>query len=332
MTERRAFVAGALSLLAAPLAAAAQPAERVYRLGILGDFPPPRTSPSTAAYYENLRAGLREHGYVEGRNLALEFRWTEGKPGRVPALAAELVGLPVDVVVAGSTRSALAYRTASARVPVVFVGLVDPVGSGLVSSLARPGGNVTGVSWDVTPETSAKLLELLKEAVPAVSRVAALWQPGFPAVASRLQETQRAAGVLGVTLQPVAMPNPDDYTDAFTAVTRGRAGGLVVLPSFIGWNRPRPLLDFAAERRLPAAYYTRELVDQGGLMSYGPSFPDVTRRAAAYVARILKGAKPADLPVEQPTKFELIVNMKTARALGLTVPPSVLARADEVIE
>ena len=329
---RRPAVLVALALLAAPLAAGAQPAQRVYRVGILGDYAAPRTSPATAAYLENLRAGLREQAYVEGRNLVFEFRWVEGKPERIPALAAELVGLPVDVIVLASTRSALIFKAATSRVPIVFIGLVDPVGSGLVSSLAHPGGNVTGVSWDVTPETSAKLLALLKEAVPTVSRVAVLWGPGFPGAARQLQETQRAAGVLGVTLQSVAMPDPDDYTQAFAAITRERAEALVVLPSFIGWNRPKPLVDFAAQRRLPAAYYLREIVDQGGLMSYGPNFPDVTRRGTAYVAKILKGAKPSDLPVEQPAKFELIINMKTAKSLGLTIPPSVLLQADEIIE
>jgi putative ABC transport system substrate-binding protein len=317
------------ALLAAPPAAGAQPAPRVYRVGLVGDSP---GDPSFAPYLENLRAGLREQGYVEGQNLLLEIRWFEGKWDRIPALAAELVGLPVDVFVSGSNRSAFAAKAATTRVPIVFVGLVDPVGSGLVANLARPGGNVTGVSWDVTPETGAKLLALLKEAAPKLSRVAALWQKTSSGSARYAQEAQRAAGALGVTLQLLEMQNPDEYTDAFAAITRERAEGLVVLPSFIGWRRPKPLLDFAAQHRLPAAYYTRELVDQGGLMSYGPHFPDITRRATTYVARILKGAKPADLPVEQPTKFEFVINLRTAKALGLTIPPAVLVRADELVQ
>jgi putative ABC transport system substrate-binding protein len=329
VTTRRKLLATALGLLVARISTGTQATPRVYRLGFLRTHP---AHPEETAYVEDLRAGLREQGYVEGQNLVFEVRWTEGKWDRVPALVAELVGLPVDVFVSASARSALAAKSAPGGVPVVFVGVVDPVGAGLVQSLARPGGNVTGVSWDVTPETSAKPLAYLAEAAPRVSRVAALWQSAFPGAGRLMQAAQDAARALSVTLLPVAMPNPDDYTDAFAAITRERAEGLVVLPSWIGWSRPRPLLDFAARRRLPAAYHWRGLVEQGGLMSYGPDFRDVTRRAATYVARIFRGARPADLPVEQPAKFELVVNLRTARALGLTLPPALLARADEVIQ
>jgi putative ABC transport system substrate-binding protein len=275
MRRAAAFFLSLLSVSSAggPAVAGAQPAQRVYRVGMLGEYPPPRMSPSAAAYYENLRTGLREHGYVEGRNLVLEFRWTEGNVERLPSLAAELARLPLDAILAGSTRSALAFKAATDRVPIVFIGIVDPVGSGLVQSLARPGGNVTGVSWDVTPETSAKLLVFLKEIAPSVSRATVLWQSTFPAAPLLLQATQSAARTLGVALHPHDMIRADDYTDAFATIARERAEGLVVLPSSIGWNRPRPLLDFAAQRRLPAAYYTRELVDQGGSSPTGRTSP-----------------------------------------------------------
>jgi putative tryptophan/tyrosine transport system substrate-binding protein len=285
---------------------------------------------------EAFRQGLRDLGYVEGRNVVIEYRGAEGKPERLPALAAELVALKVDVIVAGGgTAGVLAAKQATKTIPIVFAsGASDPVSSGLVTSLARPGGNVTGLTG-LGPELVGKVLELLTQAVPGVSRVAALWQPGTLGertekdMLKRAEDTGRA---LGVRLQFVEARGPDDFDRAFSDMTRARAGALAVLGSAMFFNERRRLVDLAAKHRLPAVYPWRDGVDAGGLMSYGPNGPDLFRRAAAYVDKILKGAKPADLPVEQPTKFELVVNLKTAKALGLTIPQTLLLRADQVIE
>jgi ABC-type uncharacterized transport system substrate-binding protein len=264
----------------------------------------------------------------------IEFRDAEGKPERLPALAAELVALKVDVIVAPSTPHALAAKQATKTIPIVFASAPDPVTSGLLTSLARPGDNVTGLS-NLTPELVGKCLELLTRAVPAVSRVAVLWQPGARGERTdkdMLKAGDVAARALGVRLQFVEARGPADFDRAFSDMTRARADALTVLPSPMFINERRRLVDLAAKNRLPAVYPWREGVDAGGLMAYGPSVSDLFRRAATYVDKILKGAKPGDLPVEQPTKFELIINLKTAKALGLTIPPSVLRRADEVIE
>jgi putative ABC transport system substrate-binding protein len=334
--DRRTFLAGTGAvLLAAPLAAEAQQAAKVTRIGYL--------SPNLAAsphLPEAFRQGLRDLGYVEGRNLVIEYRDAEGKGvERFPVLAAELVALKVDVIfVGGSTRAALAAMQATKTIPIVFTGVGDPVTSGLVTNLARPGGNVTGLSG-LGPELVGKCLELLTQAVPGVSRVAVLSRPGAlgertdKAMLTGAEVTGRA---LGVRLQFVeARGGPEDFDRfdrAFSDMTRARAGALTVLPSNMFTNERRRLVALAAKNRLPAVYTSREFVDAGGLMAYGANTPDLFRRAATYVDKILKGAKPADLPVEQPTKFELVINLKTAKALGLTIPQSLLQRADEVIQ
>ncbi len=283
---------------------------------------------------EAFRQGLRDLGYVEGRNLVIEYRFAEGKSERLPALAAELVALKVDVIVAVTTPEALAAKKATRTLPIVFVAAADPVTSGLVSSLARPGGNVTGLS-SFFPELVGKRLELLTQAVPGVSRVAVLWHPGFlPERTEKdmLKGAEVTAQALGVRLQFLEARGPADFDRAFSEMTRARAGALTVLGTTMLFNERRRLVDLATKSRLPAVYPWREGVDAGGLMAYGPNIPDLFRRAATYVDKILKGAKPSDLPVEQPTKFELVINLKTAKALGLTIPPSLLGRADEVLQ
>jgi putative ABC transport system substrate-binding protein len=330
--ERRTFMAMLTGgLLAAPLVAEAQQAAKVARIGYL-------TGTNLAAnphLHEAFRQGLRDLAYVEGRNLVIEYRDAEGKPERLPALAAELVALKVDVIVTGGgTPTALAAKQATRTLPIVFAFAADPVTSGLVTSLARPGGNITGLSI-LTTELVGKCLELLKQAVPGVSRVAVLWSPG--ALGERtekdmLKGADVAGRALGVRLQFVEARGPADFDRAFADMTKARTGALTVLPSAMFVNERRRLVDLAAKNRLPAVYPWREFVDAGGLMSYGPNVADLFRRAATYVDKILKGAKPADLPVEQPTKFELVINLKTAKALGLTIPPSLLGRADEIIQ
>jgi ABC-type uncharacterized transport system substrate-binding protein len=323
--DRRAFLAGAAALLAAPLAAKAQQAGRVYRVGYLstGALPP-----------EAFLQGLRDLGYVEGRNVVIDYRSAEGKPERLPALAAELVALKVDVIVAPNTPAALAAKQATRTLPIVFIGVGEPVTSGIVTSLARPGGNVTGLSI-VSPELVGKWLELLKQAVPGVSRVAALWQPG--AMDERTEKdmfkgAEVAARALGVRLHFVEARGPEDFDRAFSDMTRARAGALTVRPAPMFVSERRRLVDLAAKNRLPTVYPWREFVEAGGLMAYGPNLADLFRRGATYVDKILKGTKPGDLPVEQPPKFDLVINLKTAKALGLQIPQSLLQRADQVIE
>ena len=327
--DRRDTVLALLALGAAPLAAEAQQATKVARIGCLA------TNPAISTRLrEAFVQGLRDLGYIEGRNLLIEYRDADGKAERLPALAAELVALKVDVIVASGTLAALAARRATKTLPIVFSPAGDPVGSGLVASLARPGGNVTGLSA-FAPELVGKRLELLKEAVPGISRVAVLWQPGAFGERTEkdtLKRAEVAARDLGMPLQFVEARGPDDFARAFSDMSRARASALAVLASNMFNSERRRLVDLAAEKRLPKVYSARELVDAGGLMSYGANLADLNRRAATYVDRILKGTKPADLPVEQPTKFELIINLKTAKALGLTIPQSVLGRADEVIQ
>jgi putative ABC transport system substrate-binding protein len=327
--QRRHFLFAAGALLAAPFGAEAQQAANVARIGYLGrDIVPGPHLP------EALRQGLRDLGYVEGRNLVIEYRDAEGKSERLPALAAELVALKVDVIVAASILPALAAKEATSTLPIVVASVGDPVGSGLVTSLARPGGNVTGLSF-LAPELVGKHLELVKQAVPDVSRVAILWQPGFLGERSEkgvLKRAEVAAQTLRVRAQFVEARDPADFNRAFSEMTRARAGALTVLSSSMFLGERRRLVDLAAKNRLPTEYPYREFVDAGGLMSYGANIADLYRRAATYVDKILKGAKPGDLPVEQPTKFELVINVKTAKALGLTIPQSLLARADEVIQ
>ena len=327
--QRRDFLIAAGAILAAPLAAEAQQTTKVARIGYLGrDIVPAPHLP------EAFLQGLRDLGYVEGRSVVVEYRDAEGKSERLPALAAELVALKVDVIVAASIQPALAARQATRTLPIVFATIGDPVSSGLVASLARPGGNVTGLS-SLTPELVGKSLELLKQAVPGVSRVAVLWQPGFlgeRAERDSLARAEVAAQALGVRPQFVEARNPADFERAFSEMSRARAGGVTVLASSMFLGERRRLVDLAAKNQLPAEYPLREFVDVGGLMSYGANVADLYRRAAAYVDRILNGAKPGDLAIEQPTKFELVINLKTAKALGITIPQSLLLRADEVIQ
>jgi putative ABC transport system substrate-binding protein len=312
-----------------PVSAEAQEAAKIARIGFLA-----ASLAVTPQLLEAFRQGLRDLGYVEGRNLVIDIRDAEGKLERFPALAAELVALKVDVILAGSTPHAVAAKQATRTLPIVFAAADDPVGSGLVDSLARPGGNATGLSL-LAPELVGKRLELLKQAVPGVTQVAVLWQPGGLGERTeqdQLKDADVAARALRVRVQFVEARGPADIDRAFSDMTKARVGILTVLTGAMFYTERRRLVDLAAKNRLPAVYPWREGVDAGGLMSYGAHLPDLFRRAAAYVDKIVKGAKPADLPVEQPTKFELVVNLKTAKALGLTIPPSVLARADEVIE
>ena len=311
-----------------PVAAEAQQAAKIARIGYLGLNP--AASPRLT---EALLQGLRDLGYVEGRNVVIEWRSAEGKLERLPALAAELAALKIDVIVAGGQPQALAAKQATRTIPIVFASAPDPVESGLVTSFARPGGNITGLS-NVGQDLVGKRLELLKQAVPKVSRVAVLWHPDERGERSEkdMKEAEVAARALGVRLQFVAARGPADFDRAFSEMTRARAGALTVQLSATFYTERRRLVDLAAKNRLPAVYPWRESVDVGGLMAYGPDQADLFRRAATYVDRILKGARPSDLPVEEPTKFELVVNLKAAKALGVTIPQSVLGRADQVIE
>jgi putative ABC transport system substrate-binding protein len=327
--DRRDTVLALLALGAAPLAAEAQQVAKIPRIGFLAvDL---ANNPRAV---EAFRQGLRDLGYVEGRNVVIEYRDAEGTFERLPALAAELVAVKVDVIYAPTVAASLAAKQATKTLPVVFTGVSDPVMDGLVASLARPGGNVTGLS-NLAPELVGKRLGLLKEAVPGVSRVAALWQPGGGG--ERTDKDMRkgvevAARALGVQLQFVEARGPADLDRAFSDMTRARVEALMVLPYIVFFYERTRLVDLAARNRLPAVYSARQFVDAGGLMAYGANLADLSRRAATYVDKILKGAKPGDLPVEQPTTFELVINLKTANALGITIPQSVLLRADKVIE
>jgi putative tryptophan/tyrosine transport system substrate-binding protein len=316
-----------LTLLAArPLAADAQPAGNAPRVAYLS------ASSAASATVDAFRQGLRELGYVEGRNIHIEYRWADGRFDRLPGLAADLVRLGVNVIVAVNTPAALAAKDATSTIPIVLVTSGDPVGSGLVASLARPGGNVTGLSLTATPAISGKQLELLKEAFPTVTLVAVLANPANPPTAGLLMEIELAARSLGLRLRVVQVREPKEFGGAFATMTKERVPALLVIADpLVNDNRDR-IVAFAATNRLSAIYPYRTFVDAGGLMSYGADLSDLNRRAATYVDRILKGAKPADLPIEQPTKFEFVVNLKTAKALGLTIPPSLLLRADHVIQ
>jgi putative ABC transport system substrate-binding protein len=312
-----------------PFAAEAQQAAKVARIGWLGDNPA-----ATPHLRVAFRQGLSDLGYVEGRNVVIEYRDAEGKFERFPALAAELVALKVDVIVTANVLAALAAKQATRTLPIVFASAADPVTSGLVTSLARPGGNVTGLS-SLVPELVGKCLELLTQAIPGVSRVAVLWHPGALGEGTEkdmLKRAEVAARALGVRLQFVEVRGPADFDRAFSDMARAGASALTMLGGLLLIRERRRLVDLGATNRLPAVYPLREFVDAGGLMAYGPNLADLFRRAATYVDKILKGTNPGDLPVEQPTKFELVINLKTAKALRLTIPQSVLQRADEVIQ
>ena len=326
--DRRTFISGlTFGLLAAPLAAKAQPPGKVPRIGVLVVA----TRSFFSTRIESFRQGLRELGYVEGKNVLIEYRYAEGKLDLLPALASELVQLKVDVIVTASPPGVQAAKNATSTIPIVFAAIGDPVGGGFVASLARPGGNVTGLSI-LAPALSGKRLELLKEAFPKVTRVVILWNPTSSGEALSFREMPAVAKALGVQHQSMEVRAANDFEDGFQRAKQEGAQALVTMPSpVINANRQQ-ILEFAAKNRLPAMYAGSEFVEAGGLMSYGPNYTDQFRRAAVFVDKILKGAKPADLPVEQPTKFELIINLKTAKALGLTIPPSLLQRADQVIE
>jgi putative ABC transport system substrate-binding protein len=313
-------------LLCVALIAGAQEPKKVPRIGYLI-----ATSPSViAARIEAFRQGLRELGYVEEKNIVIDYRYAEGKLDRLPALAAELVRLKIDVIVTAGPTDTRAAKKATSAIPIVMTWDYDPVASGFVTSLARPGGNITGLSM-LAPELSGKQLELLKETVPKVSRVAVLVPSTQPGYAQVLKEMDLAAGALKMKLQYLDVLSLKDIESAFQAAGNGRAGAVLVLQSPVTGSHRKQLADLAVKSRLPTIYPRSDFVEDGGLMSYGTSFVDLSRRSATYVDKILKGAKPADLPVEQPIKFELVINLKAAKQIGLTIPPNVLVRADRVI-
>jgi putative ABC transport system substrate-binding protein len=317
----------ALGVLAAPLAAHGQPAGKVYRIGVLASTRPTAPSP----LWESFLSELRERGYREGQNLVVEGRYSEGKSERFPDLAAELVRLKVDVIVSGFGLGIQAAQRATATIPIVMAGIGDPVAAGFIASLARPGGNITGVTGqavDLTP----KIVQTVKETLPHTVRIAYLIQASNSNRERYLRELDSGAQVLGLRPAVVLVQGPEDLADRLNNMLADRPDALIVHGGPLAYRHMADIIGFAARHRLPTAHDDRTFVRAGGLLSYGPNYADLLRRAAVYVDKILKGAKPADLPVEQPTKFELVINMKTAKELGLTIPPSVLARADEIIE
>ena len=314
-----------LSLLVAPFVAHAQPPSKVPRVGVLEERSP--TNPFLAVF----RQGLRELGYTEGQNIVIEYRYAHGVVDQFPTLAAELLRLDIDVLVVEGTVAAQAAQALTTTVPIVFTVPGDPVGSGLVASLARPGGNATGLS-SFHPDLSGKYVELLKTVVPQVSRISVLYNPVNPSARPALDGAREAARALAVELQIVEVRQPHDLASAFAALTAWRAEALLAISDPVFGNTLAELAQLAATNRLPAIYVRREFAEVGGLLAYGPSWADNFRRVATYVDKILKGTKPADLPVEQPMKFELVINLKTAKELGLTIPPSLLFQANEVIK
>jgi putative ABC transport system substrate-binding protein len=321
-----AYALQALVLTTIHLAEAQQPA-KIPRIGLLGVI----SASAAEGRIEAFRQGLRDLGYVEGKNIVIEYRNAEGKLERLPALASELVRLKVDVIVTRGPPPTRSAKEATSTIPIVMGSDIDPVGNGFVASLARPGGNITGLSA-LSPELSGKQLELLKEIIPKLSRVAVLGTSTIPGSTQVLRETEAAAGVFGVQLQYLEVRGPTDIEMAFRAASKEHAHAVLVLPNPVTLSHRTKVVDLAVKTRLPAMYPQSEYVEEGGLMTYGPSINDLFRRAATYVDKILKGAKPADLPVEQPTKFEFIINLKAAKQIGLTIPPNVLARADKVIK
>jgi putative tryptophan/tyrosine transport system substrate-binding protein len=304
-----------------PLVARAQQPAKVPRIGIIDNAP----------LWDSFREGLRRLGYIEGQNITIEYRAAEGKPDRLATAAIELVHIPVDVIVTQGSPPTAAAKQATNTIPIVMIGIGDPVRAGFAASLPRPGGNITG-NTILGPDIAAKRLQLIKEVIPVVSRVAFLWNPDNASHTPHLEELQVAAPTLGLKLLPVAVRSSDGFDSAFAAIKSERAEAFLMTADPLHQFNIARIIDFVTNNRLPAMYQMRENVAAGGLISYGASLPDLYRRAATYVDKILKGAKPADLPVEQPTTFELTVNLKTAKALGLTIPPTLLSRADEVIE
>ena len=314
-------------LFALCVSAEAQSAKKVPRIGYVG-----AGSTATAGHHAQAFAqGLRELGYVEGQNIVIEYRWAEGKLESLPALVADLVRLRVDVIVSSATPAIQFAKEQTSTIPIVMAGVTDPVGAGIVASLARPGGNITGLTH-LSPDLSGKRLELLKEVVPRLVRVAVLWNPNHPGQPAAFKDTQAAALALKVALISSEARNREELERVLSSMAKERPQALFELPDPLIFGNRELMTEFAAKHRLPAMYSFREYVDAGGLMSYGTSFPDLFHRAATYVDKILKGAKPADLPVEQPKKFEFIINLKTAKQIGLTIPPNVLVRADKVIK
>ena len=326
MIDRRTFLAGtSVMLLALPLPAGAQQAGKVYRVGFLWD------SPAVWPHaLEGFRQGLRDLGWVEGQNIVVEYRWAQGRFDRLPGLAEELVRLKVDVIVAPTSIYTGAAKRATSTIPIVFVSHADPIGSGHVVNLARPGANITGLTI-IMSETMAKSLELLKAAVPGLARVAVLWDPATPSHGPGVKVVAAASQALGLRLQTLAVRSATEFDNTFAAISNERGGGVLVLSTPLFMGGARRLAELAMTYKLPTMFGPREHAEAGGLLSYGPDRADLYRRAATYVDKILKGAKPGDLPVQQATKFELVINLKTAKALGLTIPPSLLGRADEVI-
>ncbi len=325
--DRRAFLAGTGAvLLAAPLAAEGQQAAKVWRIGYLDQGSAARNR----RYLEALRQGLRDLGWVEGQDIAIEVRFAEGKTDQLPSLAAELVRLRVDIIITSTTPAALAAKHATTTIPIVIGFAADPVGSGIISSLAHPGGNITG--WThLGLELRGKYLELLKEAVPKAHRFGVLWNPTNQVHKPSLKVIEAAAERLKVELHPVGVQDPKEFESTFTTLAGKGVEALVVFPDGMFLAQTPLIIVLAARNRLPSMYGFREFPEAGGLMAYGVNLSDMFRSSAAFVDKILKGAKPADLPVEQPTKFELVINLKTAKALGLTIPPLLLQRADEII-
>jgi putative ABC transport system substrate-binding protein len=326
--DRRAFLAGAAALLAAPLAAVAQPAGKVYRIGILGDK---AADSNEILLWQTFREGLREHGWNEGVNIRIESRWVEGNVARLPEVAADLVRLKPDLIATRGSLFTGALKAATSSIPIVFVGHADPVETGHVASLARPGGNITGMAVLQT-DLGPKGLELLHSVVPAAARIAVLWHPGTPSAIPGLKALEEPARLLRLQLQPVAARTAGELDSAFSTMARGGAQAVLVLstPPFI--TARKRIAELAIAQRLPTLVQGRQFVEAGGLVSYYHNNVDTWRRATSYVDKILRGAKPEDLPVEQVTKFELLINLKTAKALGLTIPQSLLLRADQVIE
>jgi putative ABC transport system substrate-binding protein len=325
--DRRAFLAGAAALLAAPRAAEAQRPGKVHRIGFLSGS----SAAMSKSAVEEFWRGLRELGYVEGENMIIEYRWAEGQQSRLPQLAADLARISPDLILAATSQSALAAHNATPSIPIVMVNVGDPVRLGLAVSLGRPGKNLTGLT-SFGPELAAKRLGLLREVVPQIRRIAVLYNPGNPTISVSLKETEAAARTLAVQLQFLGIAGPDDVATAFRNVTTGRAEAILVIADQVFNLLAAQISALALSNRLPTMFSNRHLMDAGGLMAYSPDFFASYRRAATFVDKILKGARPGDLPIEEPTTFELVINLKTAKALGLTIPPSLLLRADQVIQ
>ncbi len=325
MSKKMVVFVLAVAILACAYLADAQQTKKVPSVGYLSgaSAPGPRE--------EAFRQGLRDRGYVEGKNIVIEWRFAQGKEDRLPTLAAELVGLRVDIIVTDGTRLTRAAKNATRTIPIVMASDADPIGSGHIASLARPGGNITGLTNN-NPDLSGKRLEVLKEAIPGISRVGIIWNPELPTSVTAFKEAEMAAQPLGLQLQSFEMRGPDDYEGAFQAAVKGRVRALTVLSDSLMFSNRTRILELAVKHKLPTMHTQSLWVEAGGFMSYGTYFPDLSRRAATYVDKILKGTKPAELPVEQPIKFELVINLKAAKQIGLTIPPNVLARADKVIK